>query len=85
MNVGELRDALKDLPAGMEVICQKDSEGNGYSPLYGVDTDGIYFAEAPWYGEMKCATWSADDACMDEAEWAEVLKRPRCLVLGPTN
>lgn len=35
-NVGELREALKDLPPHMLVIQSRDEEGNGFLPLMGV-------------------------------------------------
>lgn len=50
MNVKELRDALYDYPDNLEVILQKDAEGNGYSPLAGA-ADAMYQAESTWSGE----------------------------------
>ena len=69
----------------MECIIQKDSEGNGYSPLAGADPDGIYIAETTWYGQVYDSNWSADDADMDNDLWEVMLKKPRCLVLFPVN
>ena len=45
MNVKELKEAIANLPDEMEVVLQKDSEGNGYSPLSDVDTDAVYIPE----------------------------------------
>lgn len=50
MNVKKLRKALKKYPSDMEVILQKDSEGNGYSPLGGGE-GAMYQAETEWSGE----------------------------------
>ena len=36
-------------------------------------------------GEIYAATWTAEDAGMDEDEWEEFKKRPRCAVLYPGN
>jgi hypothetical protein len=85
MNVKQLKDALATLPDDMEVIMQKDSEGNGFSPLHGADPNGIYVAEEAWYGEVYDADWTADDCCMNEDEWAEIKALPRALILYPVN
>jgi hypothetical protein len=85
MNVKQLMDALAGLPDDMEVIIQKDAEGNGYSPLYEVDPDAVYIPETTWYGDVYGTEWSADDACMTEEEWAEILEKPRALILHPVN
>jgi len=85
MTVKELKEELEGLDDDMEIIIQKDSEGNGYSPLYGVDADGIYIPETTWCGECWDATWSADDADMEEDEWEELKKKDRSLILYPVN
>jgi hypothetical protein len=85
MKVKELIEQLSELDPEMEVIMQKDSEGNGYSPLAGTDPDCIYVAHTTWAGDVYDATWSAEDACMDEDEWEEIIAKPRCLVLFPVN
>lgn len=50
MNVKELREVLAEYPDDMEVILQKDAEGNGYSPLAGAESS-MYQAEEEWSGE----------------------------------
>lgn len=85
MKIRELMEILKDLDPEMECIIQKDSEGNGYSPLAGADPDAIYIAETTWYGEVYDSNWSAEDTDMDEDLWETMLKKPRCLVLFPVN
>jgi len=42
MNIKQLKESIANLPDEMEVVLQKDSEGNGYSPLKGVDSDAVY-------------------------------------------
>lgn len=39
MKVKELQKLLSECDPESEVILQKDPEGNGYSPLYGVDNE----------------------------------------------
>ena len=85
MNVKELKEAIANLPDDMEVIMQKDSEGNGYSPLYVADPDAVYVPETTWCGEVYSMGWTADDACMDENEWEELKTKPRALILAPIN
>lgn len=85
MKVKDLIRELQLMDPEMECIIQKDAEGNGYSPLAGADPDAVYVAETTWYGVVYDASWSAEDADMDEEEWAKTLARPRCVVLYPVN
>ena len=85
MRVSELMDRLAELPEDAEVIMQKDGEGNGYSPLYEVDGNAIYVPKSTWSGDVYSTEWTANDADMDKDEWAQMLKKPRCVVLAPTN
>jgi len=45
MNAGELIKYLKGFDPETEIVLQKDSEGNGYSPLAGAD-DGYYVPDS---------------------------------------
>lgn len=85
MKIKELKEKIKDLPDDMEVILQRDAEGNGHSPVADADADLIYIAESTWSGYIIDPYWTAEDACMDEREWEEVKKEPRALVLAPVN
>jgi hypothetical protein len=85
MNVKELKALLENLPDEMEVILQKDAEGNGYSPLSDADADCVYLPETTWYGEVYSTRWTADDAAMSDEEWNDILEKPRALVLCPVN
>lgn len=83
MKVKELLEILKDLDPEMELIVQKDSEGNGYSPLAGADSDAIYVAKTTWYGEVYEVDLTPEDCCMDQEEWEEMQKLPRTVILYP--
>lgn len=85
MNVKTLKTLIEHLPDDMEVILQKDSEGNGYSPLEGADRDAVYIPETTWYGETYSMKWSADDACKSDIEWGKIKAMPRSLILFPVN
>tara|TARA_R110000851_G_scaffold173052_1_gene319366 strand:+ start:1313 stop:1570 length:258 start_codon:yes stop_codon:yes gene_type:complete len=85
MKVTDLIAKLQKMDPDLEVIMQKDSEGNGYSPLSGIDANGIYIAESTYSGDVYDASWSAGDACMDDEEWAEILARPRTAIMFPVN
>jgi len=88
MNVKEMKKFLNSLPSEMdeaEFICQKDSEGNGYSPLSDADSNAVYIPENTWSGEVFDLSCSADDVCMEEKEWEEIKKKPKCIVLYPRN
>lgn len=86
MKIKELKELIKDLNDDMEIILSKDAEGNNFCPLSD-SGQGIYIADAggSWFGEIYHDEWSADDALVDQEEWNEILKKPRCLVLWPVN
>jgi len=85
MTVKELKEAIVNLPDEMEVVLQKDAEGNGYSPLSGADPDAVYLSETTWYGDVYLMDWTADDACMTDEEWEDIKTKPRTLILQPVN
>tara|TARA_R110000803_G_scaffold57743_1_gene115780 strand:+ start:237 stop:494 length:258 start_codon:yes stop_codon:yes gene_type:complete len=85
MKVAELIKMLQDVDPESECILQKDGEGNGYSPLSGIDPEAIYIADSTYSGEVYSAEWSAEDADMEEDEWDTLLKKPRCVVFYPIN
>lgn len=82
MKVRKLIEELSRLDPESQVILQKDTEGNGYAPIEGVDGCAIYVVDngdRRVYGD----DWSADDACLEEDEWKRLLDGPRCAVLYP--
>lgn len=86
MNIKELKEAIKELPDDMEVILEKDSEGNGFSPLAEIDTDIIYLANSSYSGEVRDTRWSTEDSGYEsEEEWEEMKRKPRCCLLSPIN
>lgn len=76
MTVAELIAELQALPQDSIVILQKDAEGNGYSPLCGVDGDCVYTADSSWSGEVAGPE--------DRAEGYGAEGVP-CVVLHPVN
>jgi len=85
VKVKELLKLLEGYDPKAEVILQKDAEGNGYSPLEGVDDEAVYVADNSWSGNVYDTKWTADEACMDEDDWERLMKRKRCVVLYPVN
>ena len=85
MNVKDLKEVIANLPDEMEVILQKDSEGNGYSPLRGADANTVYIPETTWYGDVYSMDWTAYDAGMKDEEWNDIKEKPRALILHPVN
>jgi len=79
MTVKELKEVIANLPDNMELVLQIDPEGNGYWPVRGIDGDGIMTED----GECYDATWTADEAGMDDDEWEEFLKKPRVGIVYP--
>lgn len=72
MTVKELREALAELPDDMPVILQKDSEGNGYSPLAGADGEDSFYVEQSTQSGTVVHASEGLDGCP-------------CLVLWPIN
>ena len=85
MNIKKLKKLIKDLPDDTEIILQKDSEGNDYSPLAGVDYDCIYIPETSYNGTVYSTELTAEDFGLDEDEWDEMNTNPKVLVLYPVN
>lgn len=82
LTVGELIEALKGEDPATPVILQKDSEGNGFSPLAGSDP-ALYAAETDWMGEVY--DLPGEDGPDPDDEDAAPDDAVRCLVLYPTN
>lgn len=69
----------------MEIILQKDAEGNGYSPLRGADPDCVYVPENTYSGEVYSTNRSAKDNGLEDNEWKVLKTKSMVLVLFPTN
>jgi hypothetical protein len=85
MKVKELIEFLSRCRPDLEVILQKDAEGNGYSPLEGADSDAVYVPDTTYSGRIYSLTWTATDACLTESTWEQLKEQPRCVVLFPVN
>lgn len=85
MLVKDLIAALQGLPPDTEVILQRDSEGNGYSPLAAVDANCVYVADTTWHGEVYDLDLMADEHDLEWDEWERLKRKPRCVVLAPVN
>lgn len=79
MKVKELKEVIELLPDEMEVILQKDSEGNGYSMLSGADSNVVFVS----LGGVYSLDWTADEACVSDEEWVEIKSMPKSLILYP--
>lgn len=85
MNIKDLKEIIESLPDDMEIIIQKDSEGNGYSPLWTTDSECVYIEENNWSGEVYSLSCTAEDHDMEDEEWETLKEMQKCLVLVPTN
>ena len=84
MKVKELIILLQAEDQERLVVCQKDPEGNSYSPFSAV-WSGAYAAQAPWYGEAGLDKLTEDDKRKGYTE-EDVLKNGvLALFLVPTN
>jgi hypothetical protein len=82
MNVKQLKEIIQDLPDDMEVIIQRDPEGNSFTELDDADPHCIYLQRS---NEVYSTLWDHNDAMMEKEEWEEFLQRPKTLVLSPLN
>jgi hypothetical protein len=80
-----LKKVLEGIPDDTIIVLQKDSEGNGYSPLAGADNEAVYIPDTTWSGEVTPTNGKASDWDMTEEEYKELQSKPRCLVLWPIN
>ena len=87
MKVKDLMAELAKCDPEAELIVQKDAEGNGYSPLSGIDHECVYMPECDWYGDVISTKWSPEECCMghDPDHYDEIMAMPRCVVLYPIN
>lgn len=84
MTVKDLIEALQKVDQTRIVILQKDSEGNGYSPLSGIDDNAMYEAETTYSGEVRIHHLT--DALIKQGFSDEdVGDGQPCLVLYPIN
>ena len=82
MNVKQLKEIIQDLPDNMEIIIQRDPEGNSFTPLDDADPNCIHLQRS---NEVYSTLWDHNDAMMEKEEWEEFLQRPKTLVLSPLN
>lgn len=87
MKVNALVKLLLGLDQESDVILQKDSEGNGYSPLSGAYDNAVYVKETDWSGNVYLFEWTAEAAGMTKSEWNKLKRKTnkRCVVLYPVN
>lgn len=84
MTVKELIAKLQQVEPDRIVILQKDSEGNGYSPLSGIDDNAVYQPETTWRGEVKMQELTDELRRQGYSEEDTGDGQP-CLVLYPVN
>lgn len=85
MTIKELKKKIKNLPDDMQIIIQKDSEGNAYSPLADINSNAVYVPNSTWSGDIYCTDWTTEEACLPESYWKEIKYEPKALILIPVN
>lgn len=81
--VRDLINALSRFNQDRVIILAKDPEGNGYSPLAGID-EGLYVPTSTWAGDMYY--WdSGDHETMQLYDEILASGGQKALVLGPVN
>lgn len=82
MTIKQLKEIIQDLPDDMEIIIQRDPEGNSYTELDDADPNCVYLQRS---NEVYSTLWNHDEAMMEKEEWEEFIQRPKTLVLAPHN
>lgn len=72
---------LSEVNPNLPVILQKDAEGNGYSPLSGMDDEGYYQEDSPWSGYVCYLEDYDDEIEREDAREAY----PPVVTLWPVN
>mgnify|MGYP003441575268 CR=1 FL=1 len=88
ITVGDLIEMLGEMDPEAVVVMQKDGEGNGYSPLSGVDDSNVvYVAESTWSGEVMLAelTEEAEEAGFSADDVYDGDDGEPCVVFYPVN
>ena len=82
MKVKELIEKLKEIDENLEVIVQKDYEGNDYSPLDNI-WEGYYVPDSTYSGEG----YDEDDFEVDDDDGYNYIKEKgkKAVFLSPTN
>jgi len=84
VKVSELIEVLKTLPQDAELVVQKDSEGNGYSPLSGAEA-GYYHRDTDWSGDFMSSEEDYLDYFDYDGEDALMPYEENAVVLYPVN
>jgi len=84
MNVKQLITLLKTCDQNALVILAKDEEGNGFSPLAGVDDTANYVSDSTYAGEIGLRELTPE---LIEQGYGEddVVGGVKAVVLWPTN
>jgi len=85
MTVGKLKKLLEKVDDNRMVILQKDSEGNGYSPLSDICHDNvIYKPDSTWSGDIGLEKLTPALIKIGYSE-DDVIKGRKAVVLIPVN
>lgn len=84
MTVKNLIELLKQEDPDRLVICQRDPEGNGHSPLYSMWT-GAYKANNGWSGDVGFESLSESDIVKGCSEEDVITDGVPALMLVPIN
>lgn len=82
LTVKDLKGIIANLPDDMQVVVQRDSEGNGYNPAYSADPNCIWDQHEE---EILSTNYTGEqNGVYDPEDWEKMLKEsPRVLVIAP--
>lgn len=81
LTVRDLKEIICGLPDDMQVVVQRDSEGNGYNSAYAADPNCIWDQHGE---EILSTNYTAEQNCIEPEDWEKMLKEsPRVLVIAP--
>ncbi len=82
MKVRDLTERLTKMDQDLEVIVQKDAEGNCFSPLVDLN-EGAYLPVTKWYGEAALQMHTEPDQGKGYTGGNSVEKRQKAVFLQP--
>ena len=85
MKVKELIVALQAVDGERLVVLQKDSEGNGYSPLAGIDDNCKYIGDTAYSGEVRIDKLTPEQIAEGFTDEDTAIDGEAALVLFPIN
>lgn len=82
MKVKHLIETLRFCDPELDIVLQKDPEGNGFYTSVYVDPNGVLVRNGGDI-DVYSSTWTHDEACLEKDEWDRLKSSNRCVIIAP--